>query len=164
MDDAHELCTMLSGNYIHVEHRFFGKSRPEGLSNDDTDGWQYLTAENAATDYHRIYTELSKALNGPWTATGTSRGGEVCASYAYYYPKDMGLYMPYVGPFSGSREDPRFYEFVYTKIGDEKYGAETDPIRRLALHAATLVFRNPMSNEIVRLKSPLPEAFDKFVK
>ena len=48
--------------------------------------------------------------------------------------------------------------------GDKKYGAETDPIRRLALHAATLVFRNPMSNEIVRLKSPLPEAFDKFVK
>ena len=48
--------------------------------------------------------------------------------------------------------------------GDKKYGAETDPIRRLALHAATLVFRNPMSNEIVRLKSPLPAAFDKFVK
>ena len=48
--------------------------------------------------------------------------------------------------------------------GDEKYGAATDPIRRLALHAATLVFRNPMSNEVVRLKSPLPEAFDKFEK
>ena len=48
--------------------------------------------------------------------------------------------------------------------GDKKYGAETDPVRRLALHAMTLVFRNPMSNEIVRLKSPLPEVFDKFVK
>ena len=48
--------------------------------------------------------------------------------------------------------------------GDEKYGAETDPIRRLALHAATLVFRNPMSNEIVRCKSSLPAAFDKFVQ
>ncbi len=123
-DDAHELCTTLSGNYIHVEHRFFGKSRPEGLSNDGTDGWQYLTVENAAADYHRIYTELSKVLDGPWAATGTSRGGEVCASYAYYYPEDMKLYVPYVGPFSGGREDPRFYEFVYTKIGDEKYGAE----------------------------------------
>ncbi len=48
--------------------------------------------------------------------------------------------------------------------GDDKYGAQTDPVRRLALHAATLVFRNPMSNEIVRLKSPLPAAFDKFEK
>lgn len=124
MDDAHELCSILSGNYIHVEHRFFGQSRPESLSNDDTEGWQYLTSENAAADYHRIYTELSKVLDGPWTATGTSRGGEVCTSYAYYYPEDMGLYVPYVGPFSSGREDPRCYEFVYTKIGDEKYGAE----------------------------------------
>ena len=48
--------------------------------------------------------------------------------------------------------------------GDKKYGAETDPVHRLALHAMTLVFRNPMSGEIVRLKSPLPEVFDKFVK
>lgn len=124
MDDAHELCAMLSGNYIFVEHRFFGQSRPDSLSNDGADGWQYLTSENAAADYHRIYTELSKVLSGPWTATGTSRGGEVCTSYAYYYPKDMSLYVPYVGPFSSGREDPRFYEFVYTKIGDEKYGAE----------------------------------------
>ena len=123
-DDAHELCTMFSGNYIHVEHRFFGQSRPASLSNDGTDGWQYLTSENAAADYHRIYTELSKVLSGPWTATGTSRGGEVCTSYAYYYPKDMGLYVPYVAPFSSGREEPRVYEFVYTKIGDEKYGAE----------------------------------------
>ena len=58
-DDAHELCSILSGNYIHVEHRFFGQSRPASLSNDGTDGWQYLTSENAAADYHRIYTELS---------------------------------------------------------------------------------------------------------
>ena len=37
-DDAHELCTMFSGNYIHVEHRFFGQSRPASLTNDGTDG------------------------------------------------------------------------------------------------------------------------------
>ena len=48
--------------------------------------------------------------------------------------------------------------------GDRKYGAQSDPIRRLALHAATLVFRNPMSGEVVRLKSPLPAAFDRFEK
>ena len=43
--------------------------------------------------------------------------------------------------------------------GDEKYGAETDPIRRLALHAATLVFRHPFTGKVIRLSSPLPEAF-----
>ena len=48
--------------------------------------------------------------------------------------------------------------------GDKKYGAQSDPIRRLALHAASLVFRNPMSGEVVRLKSPLPAAFARFEK
>ena len=46
--------------------------------------------------------------------------------------------------------------------GDEKYGAETDPVRRLALHAATLVFRNPFSGKMVRCSSPLPECFERF--
>lgn len=46
--------------------------------------------------------------------------------------------------------------------GDQKYGAETNPIHRLALHAATLAFRNPISNEVVRLRSPLPESFNRF--
>lgn len=48
--------------------------------------------------------------------------------------------------------------------GDEKYGAQTDPLRRLALHAATLVFRNPFTNKMVRCASPLPECFERFLK
>ena len=48
--------------------------------------------------------------------------------------------------------------------GDEKYGAQTDPIKRLALHAHTLVFRNPFSGKMVRCTSPLPESFEIFAK
>jgi len=48
--------------------------------------------------------------------------------------------------------------------GDEKYGAETDPVRRLALHAATLVFRNPFSGKMVRCTSPLPDCFERFAR
>ena len=46
--------------------------------------------------------------------------------------------------------------------GGDKYGAETNPIHRLALHAATLVFRHPFTNKTVRIKSPLPEPFNRF--
>ena len=48
--------------------------------------------------------------------------------------------------------------------GDEKYGAETDPVHRLALHASTLVFRNPFSGKMVRCTSPLPESFERFLQ
>lgn len=55
-------------------------------------------------------------------------------------------------------------ELGHPVAGDENYGAQTDPIRRLALHAQTLVFRNPYSQKIVRCLSPLPESFDRFVR
>ena len=45
--------------------------------------------------------------------------------------------------------------------GDEKYGAQTNPVPRLALHAATLVFRNPFSGKMVRCSSPLPEVLTR---
>lgn len=48
--------------------------------------------------------------------------------------------------------------------GDKKYGAVTDPLRRLALHAASLVFRNPMSGKVVRCHSELPEVFKRLEK
>ena len=42
--------------------------------------------------------------------------------------------------------------------GDEKYGAQTDPVKRLALHA------NPFSGKTVRCTSPLPACFEIFEK
>jgi 23S rRNA pseudouridine1911/1915/1917 synthase len=42
-------------------------------------------------------------------------------------------------------------------VGDEKYGAATDPARRLALHATELNFRHPESGESLSFRSPLPE-------
>ncbi|MBO4635332.1 MAG: RluA family pseudouridine synthase [Bacteroidales bacterium] len=48
--------------------------------------------------------------------------------------------------------------------GDDKYGAQTDPVKRLALHASTLVFRNPFSGKMVRCSSPLPDCFERFSK
>jgi 23S rRNA pseudouridine1911/1915/1917 synthase len=44
-------------------------------------------------------------------------------------------------------------------VGDRKYGARTDPIKRLGLHAFWLAFVHPVSGECVRLRLPLPSAF-----
>lgn len=42
-------------------------------------------------------------------------------------------------------------------LGDEKYGATSDPARRLALHAVELSLRHPGSGEALHFVSPLPE-------
>ncbi len=41
-------------------------------------------------------------------------------------------------------------------IGDRKYGARSDPARRLGLHATSLRFEHPSSGAVLRLESPLP--------
>ncbi|WP_428305877.1 RluA family pseudouridine synthase [Lacipirellula sp.] len=41
-------------------------------------------------------------------------------------------------------------------VGDGKYGARTNPVRRLALHAGMLQFPHPVSGELLRFESPLP--------
>ena len=42
-------------------------------------------------------------------------------------------------------------------IGDHKYGARTNPARRLGLHASSLQFKHPLSEELLRFESPLPQ-------
>ena len=41
-------------------------------------------------------------------------------------------------------------------VGDDKYGAKTDPVRRLALHACELRFRHPLTGEALEFNNPLP--------
>lgn len=43
--------------------------------------------------------------------------------------------------------------------GDRKYGAETSPIRRLALHARTLRFVHPVTRRDMNFTTPVPASF-----
>jgi 23S rRNA pseudouridine1911/1915/1917 synthase len=45
--------------------------------------------------------------------------------------------------------------------GDGMYGARTDPLGRICLHAGVLVFRHPFTHEEIRLESPTPGEFYK---
>lgn len=48
-------------------------------------------------------------------------------------------------------------------VGDHKYGARTDPARRLGLHATFLQFTNPMSGTVLTFESPLPQNLVRLV-
>jgi len=45
-------------------------------------------------------------------------------------------------------------------IGDKNYGARSNPIRRLALHAAHLDFKHPATGKFMTLDAPHPNVFD----
>jgi 23S rRNA pseudouridine1911/1915/1917 synthase len=44
-------------------------------------------------------------------------------------------------------------------VGDRKYGASTDFIRRVRLHACSISFPNPVTGEMITVESPMPEGF-----
>lgn len=47
----------------------------------------------------------------------------------------------------------------HSVAGDKKYGAKTDPLHRLALHAGILEFSHPKSGEIMHFETPIPSSF-----
>ncbi len=49
-------------------------------------------------------------------------------------------------------------------VGDEKYGAKENPIRRLALHAKVLTFKHPVTGKELRFESKVPEEFLRLLK
>ncbi|EXJ22498.1 Ribosomal large subunit pseudouridine synthase D [Alkalibacterium sp. AK22] len=55
-------------------------------------------------------------------------------------------------------------EMGHPIAGDKLYDAETNPIKRLGLHATTLVLVHPGTNKLVRYTAEVPPAFLKRVK
>lgn len=49
-------------------------------------------------------------------------------------------------------------------VGDRKYGSKKNPIRRLGLHASTLEFIHPRTNQLVTYTAPVPFSFEKTVR
>ena len=107
-----ELTKIMDANIIFVEHRYFLESTPEPCN------WDYLTIENSMEDYHRIITSFKPFYNKKWASTGISKGGSTSIFLRAYYPEDLDVSVPYVGPLSCAVEDGRhesFLEQVSTK-------------------------------------------------
>jgi len=103
-----ELSRLLDANQIIVEHRYFGESVPDSMN------WSYLTIEQAAADHHRIVRLFKKAYPGKWISTGISKGGQTTMYFRYFYPRDVDICIPYVGPLNFSPVDPRIFTFLDT--------------------------------------------------
>ena len=101
-----ELASLLKGNQVQVEHRYFGESVPE---NKD---YQYLMLEQAAADLHNIYTIFKEIYPQQWVSSGISKGGQTTLVYKRFYPEDMDAWVPYVAPFANALEDKRCDEFI----------------------------------------------------
>lgn len=96
-------------NCVQVEYRYHGFSLPEG----DANSFKYLSAKQQSADLHNIVTDLKKALlKGKWLSTGVSKNGMTTYDYAYYYPGDVDVYVPFVAPLLFQNEDMRIGDYM----------------------------------------------------
>ncbi|MEV0411000.1 S28 family serine protease [Streptomyces sp. NPDC050448] len=122
-----EPTTIVDGNQVSLEYRFFTPSRPDPANWANLDIWQ------AASDQHRIFTALKKIYNKNWLATGGSKGGMTATYYERYYPRDMDGVVAYVAPNDVVNKEDSAYDRFFTKVGTKECRDKLNAVQREAL-------------------------------
>lgn len=114
-----ELSTYFLTNIVFVEHRYFGESMPKATDAKAKNAiiykgidWQYLIDRDAMADLHAVTTAFKSLYPKKWISTGISKGGETCMEYRSYYPGDVDISVPYVGPVCNAVTDGRHEPFL----------------------------------------------------
>lgn len=162
--DLGEPATLLAGNQLAVEHRFFEPSRPGPAD------WHALTIEQAAADHHRVAAALQGIYGGPWVATGGSKSGMAAVYFRRFYPDDVDATIAYVAPNSFGDLDPRYLEFVAER-GDADCRQKLYDVRREFLlrrpamleRMATQAAEEELTYEILNMDQALESAAVEFV-
>jgi 23S rRNA pseudouridine1911/1915/1917 synthase len=56
------------------------------------------------------------------------------------------------------------YDIKHPIVGDKKYGASKDPLKRLGLHAHKLEFVHPVTHKYIMINAKIPRKFDTIVR
>jgi len=123
-DHPFELTSLLHGNQLVVEHRFFGASRPASAD------WTLLTIAQDAADQHAIRETFRDVLSGPWVSTGASKGGMSALFHRRFFPDDVAGTVAYSAPISFGAPDPRYDSWADDTIGTP---ACRDAVKALAI-------------------------------
>ena len=151
-----ELSQLLDANLIFVEYRYFLESTPSPYN------WDYLTAENSAYDLHNVNRTFRRLYTGKWISTGISKGGQTTMLYRAYFPDDVEISVPYVGPLCRSVEDGRHEPFL-RKVGTKAERRcirdfQTEVLRRKASMLPLL--EKHCAKKQLRFRIPLAEVLD----
>ena len=151
-----ELSKMFNTNMIFVEYRYFLESTPKPRD------WQYLTAESSADDLHAIREAFQSIYPGKWIATGISKGGQTAMLYRTFYPNDVDITVPYVGPLCYGVEDGRHEPFL-RQVGTEEERRKIEDFQLEALkRKATLLprFEAHCQEKKYEFNAPIEEIYD----
>jgi hypothetical protein len=125
---VHEATSLLDGNQLAAEHRYFEPSRPAPPN------WRHLTIRQAASDLHRIVQLIRPVYPGTrWISTGASKSGMTAVYHRRFFPGDVDGTVAYVAPLSLGAPDRRYARFLETQPGTEACRRALRAVQRIAL-------------------------------
>jgi hypothetical protein len=110
-----EPATLVDGNQVEIEHRFYGTSRPA-----KPDLRSQLTIEQAADDYHAVVSLLKRIYNRKWLSTGASKGGMTSVYHRRFHPDDVDATIADVAPNDVDNDEDSAYDRHFDQVGNSQ--------------------------------------------
>ncbi|MEV0320250.1 S28 family serine protease [Streptomyces sp. NPDC050658] len=122
-----EPTTLVDGNEIVTEQRFFGESRPR------PEDWSKLDIWQAASDHHRLIRALKPLYDARWISTGGSKGGMASVYHRRFYPGDVDGTVVYAAPNNVDDRDDSAYDAFMERVGTPACRDAVKAVQRTAL-------------------------------
>ena len=94
-------------------------------------------------------------------STQNEAKGQKAITHYQLLKKNKGLSLLKIDLETGRKNQIRVHmqDLGHSVIGDQKYGAKTNPIKRLGLHAWVLAFKHPITGKTLRFETEVPKGF-----
>ncbi len=148
-------------------------AKNEEIRNAFQDRWDelalhrgYIAVVEGAPDKDKgiIRSFLKQGQPGVVFSTKESEGKEAITEYAVI-KENESYAMLEISLHTGRKNQIRVHmkEMGHSVVGDKKYGATGNPMKRLGLHAHKLIVKHPFSGEEMCFEAKTPKEFNKLV-
>ncbi len=98
-------------------------------------------------------------------STNDSQRGKLATTHYEVLKTERNRSLLRLNPKTGRKNQLRVHctEAGHCIVGDKKYGALTNPIKRVCLHAQKITFTHPATGRSMTFMAPLPEVFSKIL-
>lgn len=98
-------------------------------------------------------------------STNDSRSGKLAITHYEVLKSEKNRSLLRLKPQTGRKNQLRVHcsEDGHPIVGDKKYGAQTNPLKRVCLHAYKISFTHPITGRRMTFTAPLPDAFLKIL-
>lgn len=139
------------------------KERLQDQFKDHTAGRRYVAAVEGRVTPGDFTIRSYLAENAAFRVYSTrkSGAGKLAVTHVHVIRATPNISLIEVRLETGRKHQIRVHlsERGHPIVGDKVYGSRSNPIRRLALHAAQLDFRHPVTGRLMHFEAPYPESF-----